>query len=63
MSNIYTIVLTEDQKAVLEQALARYAELHLGQTVAAKQQAQRIELVFKHMRPGTTDLSKNMKED
>ena len=55
----YTIVITEEQRQLMVDALAKFSEYTLGQTTAARESAKKLEPMFsKALKHGTNDLTK-----
>ena len=58
-NNTYTIIVTEEQRRLIANAVERFSQLHLGYTVADKEAAGKLfPKLNKLYKQGTNDLTK-----
>ena len=57
--NTYTIIITDEQRRLIANAVERFSQLHLGYTVADKEVAGKLlPRLTKLYKQGTNDLTK-----
>ena len=58
-NNTYTVILTEEQKRIITNAVERFSQLHLGYTIGDKEAAGKLlPKLTKLYKQGTNDLTK-----
>lgn len=53
----YTITVTKEQKEILQNAVEKYSQLHLGQTTTEMELAVRLDKLIKNLYLGNNNLT------